>query len=84
MNQNNTILFEKHKDILSFRDLAVGTVATYLSYLNIFIQWFEENFPGRVLSSVTWTEIRSYVRYEGVFFGHKTYGCQTGKMGVFS
>jgi site-specific recombinase XerD len=63
MNQNNTILFEKHKDILSFRDLAVGTVATYLSYLNIFIQWFEENLPGRDLSTVTWAEIRSYIRY---------------------
>lgn len=54
---------EKHKDILSFRDLAVGTVATYTSYMTTYIAWVEENLPGRELYSVTWEEIRSYVRY---------------------
>ena len=63
MNKNNSIFLEKHKDILSFRDLAVGTVATYTSYLTTYIQWVEENLPNRDLSSVTWAEIRSYVRY---------------------
>ena len=63
MNNNNSILLEKHKDILSFRDLAVGTVATYTSYMTTYIAWVEEFLPGREISSVTWEEIRSYVRY---------------------
>ena len=63
MNKNNTILLEKHKDILSFRDLAIGTVATYTSYMTSYIQWTEENLPGRELSAVTWGEVRSYIRY---------------------
>lgn len=63
MNKNNSILLEKHKDILSFRDLAVGTVATYTSYMTTYIQWVEENLPNRDISSVTWAQIRSYVRY---------------------
>lgn len=33
MNKNNTIYLHQHKDILSFRDLAVGTVNTYISFL---------------------------------------------------
>ena len=63
MNKNNSILLEKHKDILSFRDLAVGTAATYTSYMTTYIQWVEEYLPTRELSSVTWAQIRSYVRY---------------------
>lgn len=63
MNKNNSILLEKHKDILSFRDLAIGTVATYTSYMTTYIQWAEENLPGRDLPSVTWEEMRSYLRF---------------------
>ena len=63
MNTNNSILLEKHKDILSFRDLAVNTVATYISYMTSFIQWVEKHLPDRCLSSVTWKEIRSYIRF---------------------
>ena len=63
MLETNTAYLEKHRDILSFRDLAKGTVATYVSYMTSFINWFEEGFPGRALSSVTWEEIRSYCRY---------------------
>ena len=63
MNENHSILLEKHRDILSFRDLAVGTIATYISYMKTYIQWVEENLPGRDLSSVTWEEIRSYLLY---------------------
>lgn len=63
MNKSNSILLEKHKDILSFRDLAIGTVATYTSYMTTYITWVEENLHGRDLSSVSWDEIRSYVRY---------------------
>ena len=63
MNKTNSILLEKHKDILSFRDLAIGTVATYTSYMTAYIQWVEENLPDRELSSVTWEEVRSYIRH---------------------
>lgn len=59
----NSDLLEKHRDILSFRDLAPRTVATYTSYLTTYISWAEEQLPGRPLSSVTWEEIRSYVRW---------------------
>lgn len=63
MNQNNQSLFDKHQDILSFRDLAPSTVSTYVSYLKSYIEWVEENLPGRSLYSVAWEEIRSYVHY---------------------
>lgn len=69
MIKNNSILLEKHKDILSFRDLAVGTVATYTSYMTSYILWVEENLPSQELSSVTWAQIRSYVRYLKDFKG---------------
>ena len=62
MNKDNSILLDKHKDILSFRDLSVKTVATYVSYMTSYIQWVEDDLPGRSLDSVTWDEIRSYVR----------------------
>ena len=63
MNKSNAILLEKHKDILSFRDLAAGTIATYISYMTIFIQWVEEHLPERMLDSITWEELRSYFRF---------------------
>lgn len=63
MINTNSILLQKHKDILSFRDLAAGTVATYISYLTTYISWVEDNLPGRMLPSVTWEEIRSYIRW---------------------
>lgn len=63
MNENNSILLNKHKDILSFRDLAINTVATYTSYMTSYIAWVEENLPNRELSSITWEEIRSYIRF---------------------
>lgn len=63
MNKNDSVLLEKHKDILSFRDLAIGTVATYTSYMTVYIRWVEENLPARELASVTWDEMRSYIRF---------------------
>ncbi len=63
MNKNNIALLNKHKDILSFRDLAAGTVATYVSYMTSYILWIENELPGKPLANVTWEEIRSYVRY---------------------
>lgn len=63
MNENNIALLNKHKDILSFRDLAAGTIATYVSYMTSYILWVEAEFPGRLLANVTWEEVRSYVRH---------------------
>lgn len=63
MNENNAILLEKHKDILSFRDLAASTVATYTSYMTTHIDWVEGNLPSQDVSSLSWEEIRSYVRF---------------------
>ena len=63
MNNNNAILLNKHRDILSFRDLAPSTIATYTSYMLTYIDWAEQNLPDKPLSSVSWEEIRSYVRY---------------------
>lgn len=59
----NIAYLNKHRDILSFRDLSPNTVTTYTSYLKIYINWVEEQLPGRLLSSVSWEEIRSYVRW---------------------
>lgn len=63
MNDHNIALLNKHKDILSFRDLAAGTAATYVSYMTSYILWVESELPGRPLSEVTWEEVRSYIRY---------------------
>ena len=63
MRPENIELLEKHKDILSFRDLAPSTNNTYVSYATAYILWTEENLPDRALSSITWEEVRSYLRY---------------------
>lgn len=63
MLDSNFSFIEKHRDILSFRDLAPGTVATYVSYLKTYIDWVEDQLPGRSLSSVSWEEIRSFIRW---------------------
>lgn len=63
MNAQHNDLFQKFLDILSFRDLADGTISTYCSYLTQFLEWFEESFPDRPVGSVTWEELRSYIKY---------------------
>lgn len=63
MLEINTSYLNKHRDILSFRDLAPGTIASYTSYLTTYINWVETQLPGRSLDSVSWEEIRSYVRW---------------------
>ena len=63
MLETNSALLKKHAEILSFRDLAEGTVSTYVSYMTSYINWVEENLPEHALSSVTWEEIRSYVKW---------------------
>lgn len=63
MNVHHDDLFQKFLDILSFRDLAESTISTYCSYLTQFLKWFEESFPDRPVDSVTWEELRSYIKY---------------------
>lgn len=63
MNKHHNDLYQKFLDILSFRDLADGTISTYCSYLTQFLDWFEESFPDRPVDSVTWEELRSFVKY---------------------
>ncbi len=64
MNENNIEFLNKHKDILSFRDLAAGTVATYVSFMTSYIIWVEAQLPGKPLADVTWGGgLRTYVRY---------------------
>lgn len=63
MNKQNTDYLQQHIDILSFRDLAAGTIATYSSYMTQFMEWMEQNLPGKSISHVTWEEIRSFLLY---------------------
>ena len=63
MNHNNSILLDKHKDILSFRDLEDSTVATYTSYMTQYILWVEDHLNCKELAQVSWEEIRSYIRH---------------------
>ena len=63
MNKQHNGLYQKFLDILSFRDLAESTISTYCSYLTQFLDWFEKSFPNRSVDSVTWEELRSYIKY---------------------
>ncbi|MCD8299554.1 MAG: tyrosine-type recombinase/integrase [Clostridiales bacterium] len=54
---------QKHLDILSLRDLAPGTISSYASYLNQFLDWVGENLPGKDLSQLTFEEIRLYLLF---------------------
>ena len=63
MKPENEALIAKQRDIFSFRDLAKGTVSSYISYLTQFLSWVESELPGRPVSSVTWEEVRAYIRY---------------------
>ena len=63
MKPENEALVEKQRDIFSFRDLAEGTISTYISYLIQFLEWLESECGGRPVSETSWEEIRSYVRY---------------------
>lgn len=63
MNHSYPDYVQKHTDILSLRDLAPGTVSTYISYMNEFLSWVSKGLPGKDLPSLSFEEIRSYVRY---------------------
>lgn len=61
MKPENIALISKQKEIFSFRDLAEGTISTYISYLTQFIEWVESELSGKPIQDVSWEEIRSYV-----------------------
>lgn len=63
MNEHNKNYLHQHIDILSFRDLASGTVATYTSYMTQFIEWTESSLSAKPLADITWEELRSYIKY---------------------
>lgn len=63
MNELNQNYLHQHTDILSFRDLAEGTISTYSSYMSQFIEWTEAELNAKSLSDVSWEEIRSFLRY---------------------
>ena len=63
MNEQNTNYLKQHIDILSFRDLAQGTITTYVSYMTQFIEWTEAQLSARPLSDISWEELRSYFTY---------------------
>jgi integrase/recombinase XerD len=63
MYEQNTNYLKQHIDILSFRDLAPGTIATYTSYMTQFIEWVEANLDAKPLPDITWvtTEVNSII-----------------------
>jgi len=63
MNTVHSAFIQKHIDILSFRDLAPGTVSTYVSYLTEFLEWMETELPETSPDAVSFEMIRSYLRY---------------------
>ena len=63
MKPENEALVSKQKEIFSFRDLAEGTISTYISYLIQFIEWVESELFGKAVQDVSWEEIRSYIDY---------------------
>lgn len=69
MNSENQALVDRQRDILSFRDLAEGTISTYISYLIQFFNWLETELPGKSVFDVSWAEIRSYIKFLQVMRG---------------
>lgn len=63
MNEQNTNYLKQHIDILSFRDLASGTISTYTSYMTQFIEWGEAELDSKPIPHITWEEIRSFLLY---------------------
>ena len=63
MTDINQQLLQEHTDILSLRDLAPGTIATYTSYMTSFIKWLEQFHPDILLSDIPWQLIRSWIAY---------------------
>ena len=61
MNEQNTNYLKQHIDILSFRDLASGTISTYTSYMTQFIEWTETELNGKPIPNLSWEEVRSFL-----------------------
>ena len=53
MKSENEVLVSKQKDLFSFRDLADGTITTYISYLIQFIEWVETELAKPVRDAGT-------------------------------
>ena len=62
MNDTNSAYLEKHRDILSFRDLSPHTVDIYSSCLSAFLNWMETELPDIAVADVSWEQLRSYFR----------------------
>jgi integrase/recombinase XerD len=62
MNPENETLILKQREILSFRDLSDGTIATYISYLSQFLSW-TENVLHKPAEDVSWNDIRTYIKH---------------------
>ncbi len=63
MNDIDRKLLQEHTDILSLRDLAPGTIATYTSYMTAFIEWMELHHPDVPLTDIPWPLIRAWMAY---------------------
>jgi site-specific recombinase XerD len=63
MNEKIENYITKHREILSFRELANGTVKNYCSYLKQYLSWASDTFNDKDISDISWEEIRSYLRY---------------------
>lgn len=57
---NHSDFINNFRDILMFRDLADTTIATYISYLRIFLDWIDSELSGKPVSDISWEEIRSF------------------------
>ena len=62
MNDTNSAYLEKHRDILSFRDLSPHTVDIYSSCLSAFLGWMETELPDVAVADVSCEQLRSYFR----------------------
>lgn len=63
MNEQNTNYLKQHISILSFRDLAPGTITTHASYMTQFIEWSESRLPSKSFLDFSWEDLRSYFSY---------------------
>lgn len=63
MNDINSAYLSKHEDILSFRDLAPGTIKDYIACLASFLNWMETELPNVPVAEVTWEQLLSYLLY---------------------
>lgn len=63
MNDQNIALLNEHTEILAIREMADSTISSYTSYLTQYIEWVEKTFPDRELSSITWAEMRLYIKH---------------------